>query len=393
MSELSVDYKVRELFKKFDSLELCLDSKKKGKYDKKILKTNVEELLTSIQEYFGISKLNWGEIFFTRMELSQNLLCEQKVKYWSETISYYLKKFRNKPPKGLQLKILDSLITHLNTHYSDPDNSLIGLTTRKDIFDNYYEKTADGKKYRLREIDSESNAEEISAPVSEKRKTGKSLKKSEENNQNNVGKIAIWLARGNQTIFVRIAEVVDDKSVMIYVEPCEKQQRVAEISDLLYLHKEMISFFGNVKTMQKLVHDPIDDFFDDMTNEIKKKTIDFLHENGLETDLLLSTLSMDGVDMKVSILDLPILNKMQKKFINWQENPPQEFYDRINEMCSDLLQKFIEKQTNKIFIPTKNQALESLKTFSFHTLAKNRLTRFSGNCDTALDFLKLENDF
>lgn len=87
--------------------------------------------------------------------------------------------------------------------------------------------------------------------------------------------------------------------------------------------------------------------------------------------------------------DLPPLTKIHQTFENWKENPPNEFYEEIDEECSRLLAEF-EKKPGAIFQPTKEKALNDLRNMQFSQLAKIRLNRFIGNCDTALGYLAIE---
>lgn len=43
----------------------------------------------------------------------------------------------------------NSLLEYLKTHMNDLDNCLIGLAPANKILDTYYERTVDGKHYRL----------------------------------------------------------------------------------------------------------------------------------------------------------------------------------------------------------------------------------------------------
>ena len=45
--------------------------------------------------------------------------------------------------------VAHSLVEFFKNHRHDPNNALIGLKPNIEMFNNYYEQTADGKKYRL----------------------------------------------------------------------------------------------------------------------------------------------------------------------------------------------------------------------------------------------------
>lgn len=45
--------------------------------------------------------------------------------------------------------VAQSLVEFFKTHLHDPDNSLIGLKANTQLFVEHYERTADGKKFRL----------------------------------------------------------------------------------------------------------------------------------------------------------------------------------------------------------------------------------------------------
>lgn len=88
--------------------------------------------------------------------------------------------------------------------------------------------------------------------------------------------------------------------------------------------------------------------------------------------------------------DLPILVKINEKFMELKENPPEEFYQKIDNNCSSALAELQRNSTAGIFQPTIQKAFADLASVQFSQLAKNRLHRFMGNCETVLGYLKIE---
>ena len=49
------------------------------------------------------------------------------------------------------MELAQSLVTYFREHLHDPDNAMIGLTPSDRVFETFYERTADGRHYRLPE--------------------------------------------------------------------------------------------------------------------------------------------------------------------------------------------------------------------------------------------------
>ena len=372
--------KIRLIFYKFDALAFCQNNK--GKFDRAQVKHLVEDLLDTLEAFHNNGKVNWAELFFGRLEVDHNLISHGKIALWSDVMNYYLnhycKRISSSTPK---YNFLISLIKYLDSHENDPENSLVGHRVNLNIIATYYSKSSDGYYYKKKE----GNASYVGELIDCKKK--QRLKVS--NGKSRIGNFVIWFT-SNKPIFARIAAVVDDSSLSIFVDPLEKENRVVASADVQSLHKDLLSFFGIPKLMQKMVSDSIDSFFSLTISKVKIQTLEFLKERGVNTNLLLSILHLDGIEKKVSIFDLLEINKVKQKLVLWQENPPLKYFRNIDTNCRLDLSQFLLDPTNKFFLPTLDKSLQNLKAFKFHTIAYNRIRRYSGSCDNALDFLMIE---
>lgn len=91
------------------------------------------------------------------------------------------------------------------------------------------------------------------------------------------GELVLWCKqpvwRPTTAIFARIGDLPDDSSVLIYINAEETESELVPFSQLLPMHPEMIDMLSNVKSMQKLVTDPVDEFFNKLTSDVKNKYV------------------------------------------------------------------------------------------------------------------------
>ena len=116
------NYPIHQIFESIDKIKI----KKKGLKQEEIEKIN--EFIKIIIKIVNIKEIqiNWGSLFHSRMENSQNLLLSKKRVEYLSIFKNYLENtsFTGETTYSF---IVKSLIEYLETHELDVDNSIVGL--------------------------------------------------------------------------------------------------------------------------------------------------------------------------------------------------------------------------------------------------------------------------
>lgn len=389
---------------------------KEGKAVKKSsLKAEIQRLSEAVAMHVYVyfkGLPSWAELFHRRMVKDKTLVTTEQVEQWVDALSVYQKLSKKKKKRSpVCVEMTESLLDFLTEHIHDPDNALIGLTPREHVFGTHYERTADGKRFRLQHKeagDRGPDAAVLKARAGNRLGKGRSsfrLSRSGGMGGSSSskeaaplgggdlfrpGQLAIWFYQSlfipETSTFCRISGQYNEEggTVAVHDDPLEEQVRVANITDLLPFHEDMVGFLGHVRTMQNLVADPVDGLFASITLQVKAKSEAYLTEAGVDVQALNKV--FDGTP---SISDLPLLTSALQYISKMIEEPPKEFYDQLDEYGKAEVDKFMEKGM-ALFEPTRNEGQKQLQEMQFHSLAVSRLQRLKGNCDSALDGLGLE---
>ena len=76
-------------------------------------------------------------------------------------------------------------------------------------------------------------------------------------------------------IFARIAQPPTDKTVVLYCNPTGEETRVVNKSEILPIHPQLLPLFQDSRSAQNLVHDPISDLFQSITDHVKEQYVYF----------------------------------------------------------------------------------------------------------------------
>jgi len=399
-------------------------SGKEGKASKKSsLKADVRRLSEAVAMHVYVyfkGLPNWAEIFYKRMLKYKTLLSQQEVERWIDALSVYQKLVKNKRKKSpVCVEMTESLLDFLIEHVHDPDNSLIGLTPREQVFSSHYERTADGKRFRLqrreagdRGPDAEFLRTRAANRLAKRRSTfglrssgspgqvagrkrslgGQAAPSAEpQGDLFRPGQLAIWFPQSlfipESAVYCRVAGQYNGESgtVAVHDDPCEEQVRVANVADLLAFHEDMVGFLGHTRTMQNLVADPVDELFAAITHAVKRMTEEFLTaDNAIDVVELNKVLG--GTP---TIFELPLLTSAHMALSVLVDDPPTAFYDKVDAYGKEEVEKFRQKGL-ALFEPTRDDAHQQLAAMQFHALASSRIQRFRGDCASALDGLSIE---
>lgn len=164
--------------------------------------------------------------------------------------------------------------------------------------------------------------------------------------------------------------------------PQESSAHPIPFEKLLQLHPQLEELIqqGNVRSMYKIIYDPLDDLFDEITEQSRKKLLNYLMVSDNTINQIVSP----------TIESLPLINQFARKLEKTRDYPPEGLYQSLDREAKKQIVRFAENPPPGMFIPHQKKSITSLLSIQLSQLAKNRVNVYLGNCNSGLDQLKIE---
>ena len=396
------------------------------------LKKEIGQFMESFLRLPEQYSCTWAEIFHTRLIRSTHTMESVHI----NSLKLFTFQFIEKCPKEL-LTNATELLSYINSHNQDIDNSIIGLTPSTYVMDEYnkFTKSIKEKIENVKQKDIncytktqildmiyewariESN-EQIGIKVKDfvsslqfqflhllsagdlvvvrvsKNKILKSqslnLLRKELEIQESSFKIAEEnapesLITSSKIIIGRFCKLEGDK-VHVWITADEKKTVTIKMTNICPFSKDLLTMLHSQRTMKRLVEDEIDKMNIVLKDNIRNLVNDYLNENKINLDLLERANSND-----VSILDLNELQQTLNTLRKLEDESSERLLQKVEHHINSVI-NFFEPNISltRIFHPTRTEILNTFSTWPYVTLASNRIQRYIGVCRSSIDLINEE---
>eukprot|EP01102_Stenamoeba_stenopodia_P020946 TRINITY_DN8322_c0_g1_i1.p1 TRINITY_DN8322_c0_g1~~TRINITY_DN8322_c0_g1_i1.p1 ORF type:complete len:1150 (+),score=232.72 TRINITY_DN8322_c0_g1_i1:180-3629(+) len=203
--------------------------------------------------------------------------------------------------------------------------------------------------------------------------------------------------RGGKICYCRLAseQIENGAFVAVWVTPDESKVERVKTSSILPFPSEMRPLLGSAKTMQKLVQDSVDEFYQMMNNKIDEQIAVFYDRLGVsDAPALFQRCSTN----RATLCDLTSLRSIHatlQQIISGNassnaESLFQELLDGIDKMAREKISEFMSSHNLVFYLPLKDNSIQQLTTFPFREFARNKLQSFVGVFESAVDQVQLQ---
>lgn len=400
---------VDDLFRDFNALNKpsrVVDKKKvKKKIYKAQLKTFLEEtesFLRKARELLQFSKSRWSELFHFRMQLHKDILMEEQFQRYYKVIKCYIK-HTPEAQKALYWDVVSGLEKFLTTHAMDPDSALVGMIPDATIlskFAFYLENAQTSINYEA-EVSQEnlsrliitwSKMDDLDVMVREVKRMASILGsvRSVDSEQLKMGDLVVASFKEEKekkgVYFARFSGRREGSKLGVFLNPDERAEELVAATQVFPFTEDMKAALHDTYRMERLIEDPTKNLSRELNERIKKRTLSFLAQQGVDIEIIEKAVKLD-----VTIADLPTLQRTKANLLALHKTPPEAFLNEIDEYAKGEIKNFISNLGMRdIFIPTREKALQRLQSISWTDLSRVRIQRNLGTCEQALQHLQLE---
>ena len=436
------------VYEKKKKAQLPPNQSPKRKLNKKEIqvefKHKIIQLFSAIEEIFHNDiTISWTNIFYYRMLIKRDILTKEQTSNMKEIVQSFISMVKKEENTYPFLGHCYSFVEYLEFHKIDPDNSLIGLKVHSSLLSKYNESFFTtstpnnnlevapninllGNQYSISvgtvqltfsasfsgtssTSNNNNNNNNINSKIQkeDKKKTvvkqntpkritqkAKSLLDLSGNTLYSKGEIVIFVDQAKtRGIFARVADNSDHSHIQIYIDPFEMNKKKTNLNLIYSLSEDVIeNNFNNPVNMLKLIHDPIESWIQETSTQILQKTKQLLEENNIPSFTMENFKELIGVPFHPShICHLTDLTKLQNLLLDWKSNPPEEFFNSIDELALSSYQSFIENHNlQDCFEVTKIRSLTQASSTKYRLIAKDILRTYLGNCESIV--LQIEDE-
>ncbi|ELR23336.1 uncharacterized protein ACA1_069200 [Acanthamoeba castellanii str. Neff] len=404
---------VDELFRELIALKRPERVVDKKKVKKKVYKTQekaffdeIEAWIKQVREFMQLSKLRWCDIFYLRMQHNKDSIKADQVQAFEALMRWYDKQWSD-PAKNPLADTVASFERFLVTHTMDPDGCLVGMTPDSSIlskFSFYLENQNQQIDYEAeacqenlaKNIVAWSKIDDLDHLAREVRRMASIL--------NSVRSVNIELLRPGDLVVA--AFLGDDKErdakkgiyyarftgkregdrIGVFLAPEERAEEMVNAVSVFPFTDDMKVLLLDVNKMERLVEDPTKSLSKDLNEKIKKRTLSFLAQQGVDIEIIERAQKLD-----VTIADLPQIQRTKVSLQSLFKGPDDPFLAEVEEFARAETKSFTSQLgLRDIFLPTRDRALQRLQSISWSELPRVRIQRHISSCEEALQHLQLE---
>ena len=414
------------------------------------IKKNNKPFIFCVEQFLELPstlRLNWPEVFYSRMTFFQTVLSEQHIEVLKKLLHFYSFQITPEEQKPKTAELMASLLEYVDTHKYDPDNSLIGLPPSR-YYQNLYEKFIETnlENANLNNIDDKNMTSEsilnmiVSwAELKNTKEIGKEvvnfaqrtriqyiydlnpgdlvivkLPKSIQDYDNSLYYVLnhnknfenlndddyyaiiqkkfkelneLFTKEDSNEYKLIISRVVNREGdhVIIWDTPEEKSTQTVSIQFVFPFNSDMKKALGSVERMAGLVEDLSDVLNFNLRESVKVIVQKFLEDRRIDLDLL-GRANLN----EVTLIDLIILEIINQKLDGYMKNTLEMTYS-VKSFISPIIESFqANLNQSLLFQPNKASSIKDLNPVPYCTLAVNRLKRYLGICIGALGHLEIE---
>jgi len=403
---------IDELFRELIALKKPERVVDKKKVKKKIYKTQerafldeIEEWIKKVCEFVQLTKLKWAEIFYLRMQSNNDILKAEQVLQFEAIMRWYDKQWSD-PLKNPLADTVASFEKFLLTHTMDPDGCLVGMTPDSSIlskFAFYLENQNQQIDYEA-EISQENLAKNIIAwskmddldhLVREVRRMASLLKsvRSVDIALLRPGDLVVAALLGDEKerdtkkgiYYARFTGRREGDRIGVFMAPEERAEEMVNATSVFPFTDDMKALISDINKMQRLVEDPTKSLSKDLSEKIKKRTLSYLAQQGVDIEIIEKAQKLD-----VTIADLPQIQKTKAILLGLSKSS-EAFLNETEEFARAEIRSFTSQLgLRDIFLPTRDKALQRLESITWSDLPRVRLQRHMVSCEEALEHLQLE---
>jgi len=203
--------------------------------------------------------------------------------------------------------------------------------------------------------------------------------------------------RGGKICYCRLAseQIENGCFVMVWATSDESKIERVKTSSILPFPNEMRPLLGSAKTMQKLVQDSVDEFYQMMNNKIDDQIASFFDRLGVgDTPALFQRCSTN----RATLCDLTLLRNIHatlQQVVSGNSSQRadtlfQELLDGIDRMANERIAEFLSSHNLCFYLPLKDVSLQQMTSFPFREFARNKLQSYVGVFESAVDQVQLQ---
>jgi hypothetical protein len=161
-------------------------------------------------------------------------------------------------------------------------------------------------------------------------------------------------------LYGRVSTIFSD-SIAIFSSPLETSEEMVRQVFVVPFTSGMRVRCQDVREAKILVHDPVNEFYSCMSDEILALTYEFLLGEGLDLQLIKKC-----VVSSAAVKHLIALKKMEKILLKYSAEPPAMLCSKIRSISTERVQEFIKStDTNFLFPVGLSAFLRQLTEFDF----------------------------
>ena len=368
---------------------------------------------------------NWAEIFHTRLVRVPHVIETNVVHAIKRLLFSYIEKCSK--DKRSQATIL---LSYLNTHVQDIDNSLIGLTPTANIISTYNQfrekkkKEFSGRKEHIASYTAEELLNIITqwASIEDNNRIAHNVRDFMGNlkfhylhtlNQGDlvIAKVPLQKTCNNFTLLKKelqlqkksfivpdfyLSESKSDivvaryckregDSILLWTTPDEHTLVSVKLSRIFPFNKDLLQLLTTERGMRRIIEDDIDKMNLTLKDNIKNLVNDYLQQHNIDFNLLERANTLD-----VSILDLKDAQKLLNTLIKLSEDSV-GLLERVEHHINSVI-NFLEPNIplNRVFHPTRKEIVNAFSSWPYVALASNRIRRYVEVCRGAMDQIHRE---
>lgn len=374
------------------------------------------ERIASVEPTLPPSSLPWPTIFHNRTKLSLEILSSVKTQRILESLEDSL---QNSDSSAVLLRMTDTIremYSYLSTHTQDPDNSLLGLIATPSFVSeiNKIKETARcSATYKWDSLDLTSpyllELIQIWATNTDDQTIGDNVRAFSQLipdnlrvlkkgtlilvQLKNISRAASYDAtKRDALVFARVKEESHvGEPVKVSLTPEETDTELADRIAITILPPNIFNNYQVAKNLSKVVVDPSDVVFKNLTNNIGKHTEAFLQQQGVDVALIRRAVAAD-VNYN-DRLRVETLSKQLEEICTFKSSQSEAFLAQISDMAKKSIQDFTAKLEScdiKLFPPTHDSQLSLLTCTDFNAYVKSVLKSYLGACQGAQELVQLQ---
>eukprot|EP01103_Thecamoeba_quadrilineata_P000270 TRINITY_DN10223_c0_g1_i1.p1 TRINITY_DN10223_c0_g1~~TRINITY_DN10223_c0_g1_i1.p1 ORF type:complete len:935 (-),score=229.64 TRINITY_DN10223_c0_g1_i1:2103-4679(-) len=339
------------------------------------------------------------ELFFERMLQDSDVLSRDAYLGYKQAFEFYRESTVNDKVATNFLIKIELLLDYLITHEIDPDNSLIGLTISPSVVEEFgiFHKSSS----RMFDDSTRDLCEKLISKENLHSKILEWTKLSEDAIKAQVVEIAnvvrrmtsTGLAKGtllllrepNRITFARFQCRMDEK-ILVYVQPDEKKTSVVSPEDIRLLPKKLKERIEKLRTREKLVLNPIQDFLSALYVQVEKLVLNFLRDQNVDMNFLSRLDDSNEEDRQFLILNVDTLKKLAVRLETLSLDQSTGLLSTLEGLYSSNCKDFLKDFDVAMLFPTQRRdSLHQLRSGALSSYARGFFKEHQKRCEEAFD--------